>query len=143
MTVKELKELKERLNDYPDDMLVVTEAITVCVSKDIQDNFAYDHDFICPSICKTTTTKELYESYEWREKRVKENGDEWDSECEEDYFTDYESLKFKPKANCNVKVTEKFREAVLVIGELNRKVDYPDIEHFGKTRVLEEVLLIS
>ena len=138
-----VKELRERLKDYPDDMLVVTEDITVCVSKDVSDDFAYDHDIIRPSICKTTTTEELYESYEWKEKRVKENGEEWNSDCEEDYFKDYESIKFKPKADCSVEITEKFKEVVLVIGELNHKVDYPDIEHFDETRVLKEVLLIS
>ena len=138
-----VKELRERLKDYPDDMLVVTEDLSVCVSKDVSDDFAYDHDIIHPSICKTTCAKELYESYEWTEKRVKENGEEWTPDCGEDYFKDYTAVKFKPKADCNVEIKECFKEAVLVIGELNEKVDYPDVEHFDETRVLEEVLLIS
>ena len=138
-----VKELRERLKDYPDDMLVVTEDLSVCVSKDVIDDFAYDHDIIHPSICKTTRAKELYENYEWTEKRVKENGEEWTLGCGEDYFKDYTAVKFKPKADCNVEIKECFKEAVLVIGELNEKVDYPDIEHLDETRVLEEVLLIS
>lgn len=139
-----VKELRERLKDYPDDMLVVTEDITVCVSKDAPEpNSVSDHDFICPSICTTAHEKSLYESYEHIEKRVKENGEKWSPDCGEDYFKDYETVKFKPKADCNIEVTEKFREAVLVTGELNRKVNYPDIEHFGETRLLDEVLLIS
>ena len=62
---------------------------------------------------------------------------------DKDYFKDYTAVRFKPKADCNVEIKECFKEAVLVIGELNEKVDYPDIEHFDETRVLEEVLLIS
>ena len=139
-----VKELKERLKGYPDDMLVVTEDITVCVGKDVSElDSVSDHDFIRPSICTTAHEKSLYENYEHIEKRVKENGEKWSPDCGEDYFKDCETVKFKPKADCNIEVTEKFREAVLVIGEWNRKVDYPDIEHFDENRCLESVLLIS
>lgn len=138
-----VKELRERLKDYPDDMLVVVEDISVCISKDVSEDYIYDHDFIRPSICKTTCTKELYENYEWMEKRVKKNGEEWTPNCGEDYFNDYTAVSFKPKADCNVKIKERLKEAVLVIGELNEKIDYTDIEHFDEIRVLKEVLLIS
>jgi hypothetical protein len=139
-----VKELKERLKGYPDDMLVVTEDITVWVRKDVPEpDSVSDFDFIHPSICKTAHEKSLYESYEHIEKRVKENGEQWSSDCGEDYFKDYETVKFKPKADCNIEVTEKYREVVLVIGELNSKVDYLDIEHFDENRCLESVLLIS
>lgn len=139
-----VKELKERLKGYPDDMLVVVEHRDVCVYKEESDSDSIGFDLIYPSI-DGCLDNDLYEKYERKKRYVKENGEEWNSETDynEECFHVCDTVIFKPKTDCTVKVTDEFNEAVLVIGEWNKSVDYPDVERNGENRCLESVLLIS
>ena len=133
-----VKELKERLDDYPDDMIVAIESLMVYVEKATpKTSPIYDCVLLHPSTNHYPHNDSLFKEYDFQEFYVDE-----DNEFDPKHFLDKEVITFKPDTDSIVRVEGKFREAVLVIGEWNRTVDSPKDET-GESKLLESVLLIS
>lgn len=133
-----VKELKERLNNYPDDMIVAVESIMVYVEKAIpKTSPIYDCVPLHPSTNHYPHNDSLFREYDFEEFYVDE-----DNEIDTKYFLDKEVITFKPDTDSIVRVEGKFREAISVMGEWNRTVDSPKVET-GESKPLETVILIS
>ena len=141
-----VKELKERLEGYPDDMPVVVENFVIEVKKDKFEDVT-DFEILTPSIAPDTPMSEkLFKDYKLTKTFL--NADETVNNNPMEHFT-YKSfyeeseIKFKHSDNCKVVLTENYREVVSVMGESNIAVDNREIDKLGTHNFFEECLLIS
>ena len=133
-----VKELKERLNNYPDNMIVAVESIMVYVEKATpKTSPIYDCVPLHPSTNHYPHNDSLFKEYDFEEFYVDE-----DNEIDTKYFLDKEVITFKPDTDSVVRVEGKFKEAVSIMGERNRAVDSTKDE-IGESKLLETVILIS
>lgn len=135
-------ELKRRLQDYPDDMPVIVESHSLVVSKqEIQDP-VYDMTIINPRV-DCITGKNVLKTYKQTNRRLYENGSESFPDDYENGFHEKDVAVFETTEGSVVEATERFRDALLVIGEYNISVSSTDIDHLGERKFYPIALLIS
>lgn len=133
-----VKELKEKLNNYPDDMIVAVESLMVYVEKATpKTSPIYDCVPLHPSTNHYPHNDSLFREYNFEEVYIDE-----DNEIDPKYFLDKEVITFKPDTDSVVRIEGKFREAISIMGEWDRTVDSPKEDEF-KSKLLKSVLLIS
>lgn len=141
-----VKELKERLEDYPDDMPVVVEGFCITVKKDKFEH-AGDSEILVPSIAPDTPmSKELFKDYTLGKTFLNADGTINDNPVEHytyKSFYDNSAIRFKPEDNCTVIIRESYYEAVSVMSESNITVKDMDLKKLGEHKFFEECLLIN
>ena len=141
-----VKELRDRLKDYPDDMPVVVEHFCVTVASDKLDDVD-DFEILVPSIAsEIPMSSKLFKDYTLTKTFL--NTDETINTNPTEHYTEKSfyadsTIRFKPNKNCNIEICENYYEAVSVMGESNIAVQDMDFERIENHKFFDECLLIG